>query len=233
MKPLVVTFDCASTLVRVKWTPGGFAVDCARAAGLEIAEEERAAYEKMLRYRWSDYQDLNQTRDPQILDGFWLQLTEDWLRAIGKPASLAAEMTAAAPALLYGKNSDMFLLYDDVLPIVDILSQRGIRLGVLSNWDYSLHRVLKALDVNHRFEFVFASLEEGFEKPDPRLFQLALDRFGVTAADAVHVGDDPLDDFRGAQDAGIRAYLIDRSHPASRGAVLARLTDLVEALDRD
>jgi putative hydrolase of the HAD superfamily len=141
-------------------------------------------------------------------------------------------MMQAAPDLLYGDESDLFTLYDDVLPTLKALDELGIRIGVISNWDYSLHRVLRSLNIHDRFEHVIASLEEGWEKPDPRLFQRTLEKFAVTPEQAVHVGDNPLDDLRGAQDFGMKAFLIDRAHEHSRGTILARLTDLVPALER-
>lgn len=230
MKPAVVTFDCANTLVRVRWTPGGFALDCARAAGLELGPGDREAYERLLRSRWTDYREINAQRDPSLGDAFWERLTGDWLREIGQAPTLAPKLIAAAPELLYGAASDQFTLFDDVLPTLDALEARGIRMAVISNWDYSLHRVLRALAIHDRFACVVASLEEGVEKPDARLFHLTLEQLGVAPEDAVHVGDDPLDDFRGAQDAGMTAYLLDRAHAESRGAVLARLIDLVEKI---
>lgn len=230
MKPEVVTFDCANTLVRVNWSPGGFALDCARAVGLEVSDDDRYPYERALRSRWGEYQEINKTRDDAQADAFWLKLTEDWLADMGRPVELGAQMVAAAPELLYGDSSDMFALFDDVLPTLDALDKHGIRIGVISNWDYSLHRVLRSLNVHHRFDHVIASLQEGVEKPDPLLFQITLDRFGVRPGQAVHVGDDPLDDLRGALDFGMRAYLIDRRHPETRAPLLANLTDLVAEL---
>ncbi len=224
MKPKVVTFDAAETLVRVKWSPGGFALSCASAVGLDLGDEERGVYERSLRSRWGEYQQINTTRDEFKCDQFWHRLTEDWLETIGQPRSLAPAMIEAAPGLLYG--TDLFTLFDDVLPTLDALDAAGTRLGVISNWDYSLHRVLRSLGIHDRLEHVVASLEEGVEKPDSRLFDLTLERFGVAADEAVHVGDNPLDDFRGAQEAGMYAFLIDRSRPETRGAILAALSDL-------
>lgn len=231
MKPKVVTFDCANTLVRVRWTPAVFALECARAAGLELSEDEASKYSRMLRSRWLEYEEVNQTRDPVLGDAFWVRLTQDWLGEIGQPASFVSLIVQAAPEVLYGKGADMFELFDDVLPTLDALDGLGIRMGVISNWDYSLHRVLGYLNIHHRFEYVVASLEEGVEKPHPRLFELTLGRFGVERSEAVHVGDDPLDDLRGAQEFGMRAYLIDRAQAVSEGVQLATLTDIVAKLE--
>jgi|ERR1044072_436343 putative hydrolase of the HAD superfamily len=231
MKPKVVTFDAANTLIDVRWSPGGFAVDCANLLGLGFGDHERSLYERMLRTRWSEYEELNKSRDESQGDLFWRRLTQDWLSSLSQPPELAGTLIEMVPGLLYGEESTVFRLFGDVMETLDLLDALGIRMGVISNWDYSLHRVLKAHNIHHRFEHVIASLEEGVEKPDPRLFHLTLEKFGVSPSEALHVGDDPVDDFRGAQDAGMRAYIIDRRHLESRGAILARLTDLVELID--
>ncbi len=232
MTAQVVTFDAANTLVRVGWSPGGFILDCARALGMKLGQNERIAYETALQTRWSEYQEVNLTRDPELCDAFWVRLTETWLADVGLPPSRSADFAAVAPQLLYGPDSHVFELFHDVIPTLDAIKAMGIRIGIISNWDYTLHRVIRYLNVQDRFEHVVASLEEGVEKPHPMLFELTLERFGVSPADAVHVGDDPLDDLRGAKNAGMRAFLLDRRQHESRGAILARLTDLAAALDR-
>jgi putative hydrolase of the HAD superfamily len=55
------------------------------------------------------------------------------------------------------------------------------------------------------FHFALRAEDLGIAKPDARLFQEALQRGGVDASAAVHVGDHPGDDIAGAQQAGLRA----------------------------
>jgi len=106
----------------------------------------------------------------------------------------------------------------------------GIRLAVVSNWDISLHRILENLNLASSFEFVIASLEEGPEKPDPALFHLALERLNLPPADVVHIGDDPVDDFAGAQAVQMRTLLLRRSEELSHEAgVIHTLDQLPEA----
>jgi putative hydrolase of the HAD superfamily len=61
-----------------------------------------------------------------------------------------------------------------------------------------------------RFATIVISAEVGVGKPDPRIFEIALERLGVSAADAAMVGDSLERDVRGAKAAGIRAIWIDR-----------------------
>jgi putative hydrolase of the HAD superfamily len=83
------------------------------------------------------------------------------------------------------------------------LSAAGLRLAVVSNWDVGLHDHLRRLGLDGALDAVVTSAEAGSPKPEPQIFQLALERLGATAARAVHVGDSD-DDAEGARAAGMR-----------------------------
>ncbi|HXH61298.1 MAG TPA: HAD-IA family hydrolase, partial [Fimbriimonadaceae bacterium] len=99
-----------------------------------------------------------------------------------------------------------------------------------SNWDNSLHRTLEMHDLTRYFDAVVASLEEGVEKPDPRIFQIALERLGVPPESALHVGDNPVDDWQGAKSAGIKALVIDRDNETQSDILINSLHQLAEML---
>ena len=83
----------------------------------------------------------------------------------------------------------------------DDLSRAGLRLCVVSNWDIGLTEHLQGLGVDLP---VVTSAEAGAAKPDPAVFELALQRLGVVdPARAVHVGDDAADE-AGALAVGMR-----------------------------
>ena len=86
----------------------------------------------------------------------------------------------------------------------------GLRLVVVSNWDVSLHQRLAETGLAPLLDGAVASAEVGVAKPDPAIFERALAVAGATAAEAVHVGDSPVEDGEGARAAGIRAVLIGR-----------------------
>ena len=83
------------------------------------------------------------------------------------------------------------------------LRARGLVLAVVSNWDVGLAEHLERLGTDELFSAVVTSAEAGAAKPDPAVFQLALERLGVEAGRAVHVGDEDEDE-RGAAAAGMR-----------------------------
>lgn len=86
--------------------------------------------------------------------------------------------------------------------------KRGYKLGVVSNWDALLPGVLAATGLAGFFDYIAASALEGVAKPDPRIFQIVLEKLEVKPDQAVHVGDSP-DDVNGARAAGIEPILFD------------------------
>lgn len=97
-----------------------------------------------------------------------------------------------------------WVLYDDVLPTVKALKQRGLILGLISNIYLGRARLGPYLD------FVVTAKEAGASKPEPPIFLLALEQAGVNASEAVYVGDQYQTDVLGARGVGIKPILIDR-----------------------
>lgn len=110
----------------------------------------------------------------------------------------------------------------------------GTRVGVVSNFPDAavLKRALDRMGLSGRLDAVVCSGECGWRKPDPRPFQVALERLGVTAADAVMVGDGD-DDVNGASALGMRTVFVardDRSPPPAASVVVKDLSGLAAAL---
>jgi putative hydrolase of the HAD superfamily len=82
------------------------------------------------------------------------------------------------------------------------LRSAGIALACVANWDISLEEHLAALGLSSYFGTVVTSAEAGAPKPDPAPFRLALERIGVDAARALHLGDSEADR-EGASAAGL------------------------------
>jgi putative hydrolase of the HAD superfamily len=91
------------------------------------------------------------------------------------------------------------------------LRSAGLRLAVVSNANGTLRRLLERLGLAPAFDAILDSAVEGMEKPDPRLFLLALARLGAEAGTAVHLGDIYHVDVVGARAAGVRPVLLDEA----------------------
>ena len=109
------------------------------------------------------------------------------------------------------------------------LREAELKLGIISNFDYRLYRILEGLDLRPFFDTVTISSEAGYAKPAQEIFATAMNSLGVSGAEAVHVGDSEHLDVRGAQDAGLRAILIDTG--ASGALAAARVSSLAETIE--
>jgi putative hydrolase of the HAD superfamily len=121
-------------------------------------------------------------------------------------------------------HASVWRLYDDVRPALERLRARGLRLGIISNWDRRLRTIVREMGLDALFDAVTISCEEGMRKPDPRIFGRSLGKLGVAPHEALHVGDLVSDDVAGARAAGLRAVLVDRGRlaPAPDGIAIVR-----------
>jgi putative hydrolase of the HAD superfamily len=112
-----------------------------------------------------------------------------------------------------------YRVYDDVPPTLRAIAERGLRAGVVSNWDRSLPEVLEAagLDVDVAVDSASARAV----KPDPRIFLAALQQLAVAPHRALHVGDTPVADGDGARAAGIDVRIIDRGGHAGNSTIIS------------
>jgi putative hydrolase of the HAD superfamily len=123
-------------------------------------------------------------------------------------------------------SPDAWRIYEDVIPTLDALAARGLRLGIISNWDERLRPLLDRLKLAGYFEAIIVSREVGSPKPSRCIFEQAI----------LHVGDSLAMDVRGARAAGLQAVLVHRTggvRRAGRIKSLRALCGLVGERDRD
>lgn len=103
-----------------------------------------------------------------------------------------------------------FALFDDVLSTLKTLKQQNFILGLLTNLDSDMVSICRELSLEPYLDFVVTAKEAGADKPSPPIFLAALDKAGVNASEAVHVGDQYKLDVIGARGVGINPILVDR-----------------------
>jgi HAD superfamily hydrolase (TIGR01549 family) len=130
-------------------------------------------------------------------------------------------------------------LYDDAMPAVLALEGRGYRLGIVSNtpWgtpEYLWESQVERFRLAPHFPVRCFSSVVGFQKPDRRIFEVALGRIGVPAARTLFVGNDPVADVAGAAGVGMRTAYIRRGLPPPKVDPPADICidTLTELLDR-
>ena len=97
----------------------------------------------------------------------------------------------------------------DVIPALERLAGLGITLAIASNANGVLQQALERIGVARYFRAICDSCVEGAEKPDPRFFEIVLERSGGRPETTVHVGDLYHVDVVGARRAGLKALLLD------------------------
>ena len=118
----------------------------------------------------------------------------------------------------------LWRVFPEVAEVLAGLRGRGLRLAAVSNWDSRLPALLAGLGLDRALDEILVSALEGVEKPSPEIFHRAAHRLGVAPGRCLHVGDSPLDDYRGAESAGLRPLLIDRQELFRDG--YSRIKDL-------
>ncbi|KAL8143172.1 hypothetical protein V2J09_016204 [Rumex salicifolius] len=111
-------------------------------------------------------------------------------------------------------SSAPYTIFPDVIPFLRWARERGIVVCIVSNAEYRYQDViLPALNLNQGSEWdfgVFSGLE-GVEKPDPRIYEMALQRAGnIAPQEALHIGDSMKKDYIPAKSLGMHALLLDR-----------------------
>lgn len=206
-----VIFDAGGTLIGTD-DPLGFEKDLAAA----FADLGVSAGAEQLRGLMSRLQKVSRRRRQQI--GGWSRSEEEQRQNILWVATFLLENLGVSDDV-EGKATEIYDrfkagafidLFSDVRPALDGLSQRGITMGVLSNYPPFLERNLHLLGIHHYFAFFVVSSILGLEKPDSRIFQAAVQEAGYPLEKILYVGDSPHDDVEGAQGVGLDVILVDR-----------------------
>lgn len=145
------------------------------------------------------------------LESIRLEAFRRTLKDIGKPDDDLAEHLNQ----VYLKHRfEDIELFDDVLPVLKTLQAR-YALGLLSNGNSYPERI----GLPGIFRFVVFSQDYGIEKPDPRIFQIALEKAGCTNEQLLHVGDSMINDVEGAKGAGIKCVWLNRTGTESQSSI--------------
>jgi len=186
--------------------------------------------------------------DPRVrreLDTAHVQTTTDHSRGqvyfdrilelAGVTLSAATDAALADLGAYHSEHNLWEHVPEEVVPALRSLRDSSLRLAVVSNSNGTVRAKLGRLGLAPFFDVIVDSTEEAVEKPDPRIFAIALERMGARAASTVHVGDLYHVDVVGARAAGLRAVLFDSAglYPDADCPRVASLAALAEWLAAD
>lgn len=204
-----ITFDVTHTLMHCPRLGEIYAEVLGR-HGVQVAPDEAG---RLVRLVWQEMACVaDPARDrfmshPEGPAGWWKRFLERLCEHLEAPPP--SRFAAAELFARFGR-ADAWEVYPDVPDTLSTLRERGLRLGVISNWDHRLPDLLDQLKLGGFFAAVIYSSDAGVEKPDSRIFETALRSLGVSSGEALHVGDGRLEDVEGAQAVGMRALHLTR-----------------------
>jgi putative hydrolase of the HAD superfamily len=128
------------------------------------------------------------------------------LSDLGLPLDFVPILTAMEVA---GRSTNVFY-YPSVPQMLAQLRADGFKLGIVSNSNYLTRGVVEKLDLPQAIDVVILSYEVGLIKPDPTIYELALQKLGVAASDCLYVGDGSDNEMQGANAVGLHTALVEQ-----------------------
>ena len=134
---------------------------------------------------------------------------------------------------MWNKNWMLAKLYGDSLEGLQRLKDKGLKIGLISNTDnFSIEKVLDKFELKKLFDAVVLSFDCGFVKNDSEMFDLICEKLNVNKDEVLMVGDSPETDIKGAENAGIKAVLIDRQDRRAIENKIINLSDIENYLNK-
>jgi len=186
-------------------------------------------------------------RDTEFIEYSTAYILRSLLTEMGYP-SVSEGLIRQALSAMYAVSQAHWKPEADAAPTLQALRAAGYCLGIISNAgdDADVQRLVDQGQLRSYFDFVISSAAMGIRKPNPRIFQLALDHWGLAPEQAAMVGDTLGADILGAHNAGLfsiwitrradvkanRAHL-DTIRPHATISALSEIPGLLQALGRE
>jgi putative hydrolase of the HAD superfamily len=218
-----VFLDAGGVLLFPNWTR----IQAALAAqGVHVMADAIARAEPRARKQLDDQRTIGTTTDASR-GWLFFDLILEHAGVQRSPATAAALTELHA---YHQVNNLWELVPEGVRPALSALREHGLTLVVVSNANGTLRQHMDRIGLASHVDVVIDSHDEGVEKPDPRLFRIALERAGARPESTIHVGDLYQVDVVGARAAGLRGVLLDETglHPDADCDRVGSLAELVE-----
>lgn len=206
-----IFFDLDGTLRHSIPSGGDVFTNYVMTLGLHVNEEARLRAMRWEHLYWANSMDLRNDllAHSAETENFWIEYSRRRLVALGAPPQWAVEF---APNI--SKHMGEFYRPESVVPedvrrVLPQLKQAGYLLGVVSNRDRPFQELLQEHGIAEFFDFSLAAGEVSVWKPDPALFEHALQRVKLSPADVIYVGDNYYADVVGSRGAGLTPVLYD------------------------
>jgi HAD superfamily hydrolase (TIGR01509 family) len=218
-----IFFDAGGVLVVPNWSRVS---DTLERHGVTVPAEALRAAEPTVKFAIDQSVGARLTTDAKR----WLDYFDAVLETAGVPASAGRDAAVAEVRAYHHAHNLWEDVLPDAVPALERLTAAGLRLAVASNANGTVPRCFQRLGLDKYFHAICDSHLEGVEKPDPRFFQILLDRTDSQPESTIHIGDLYHVDVVGGRNAGLQVMLLDRddlygSFDAKRVRTLGEFVD--------
>ena len=202
--------------------------------GVAVSQEMRRRNARWEHEYWASSLELTADLEmyPEDSPQFWLNYNRRQLISLGAEAALAHTLAPLIHEYMSSNYKPNSVPAPQSHAMLTQLRDAGFKLGVVSNRDKPFVDELEWIGLDHFFDFSLAAGEVQVFKPDPGIFEAALERIGSPAHEAVYVGDNYFADVVGARRAGLWPVLYDPDglYPEVDCAVIRTFEHLPDAL---
>lgn len=211
-QPKVIFLDAVGTLFYIKGSVGEVYADIAKQFGVKVSGEavNIAFFRSFAAAPPPMFPGVKLEDIPDCEYNWWQHVALETFQRVGVIEEFADFPTFFDFLYSHFATAKPWFVYPDVFPTLEYWQQRGIKLGIISNFDSRLYLVLAALGLEKFFTSITISTEVGAAKPNMQIFTTALSKHDCLAENAWHIGDSFKEDYQGAAIAGLRPILLKR-----------------------
>ncbi|MEW8547218.1 MAG: HAD-IA family hydrolase [Candidatus Thiodiazotropha sp.] len=207
MSPIrLITFDMTNTMIRVLGSVGQNYANVAAQYGKTVDPTKiDSAFKRQFKLQMAKYPNFG-VKSGLTPFKWWTSLVIECFKDAGYDDPSLTQI--ANHSYVHFATAKGWEVIPGTASVLDHLKDKGLKLGVVSNFDNRLEKILHELSLAHYFDFIVDSATFGEAKPSREIFDHALKAGKTEASDALHIGDNSTNDYHGAINAGMKALLL-------------------------
>lgn len=219
--PQVIFLDAVGTIFGVTNSVGYIYTKLAQKYGVNISPEkiDRAFYDTFKKSSPLAFATTNEDEIKELEFKWWETITYNTFNqecsivkrhcAIEQFSNFTEYFTELYE---YFKTAECWVIYEEVILILNEWQKQGIELGIISNFDTRIFTVLDNLKLSKYFQTITISSLTGVAKPNPKIFLTALEKHHCQPDKAWYIGDSLKEDYEGSQSVGMQSFWLSRTN---------------------
>ena len=215
--PNVIFFDAVGTLFGIRGSVGEVYAAIALNYGVEVAPKtiEQAFRQSFAAAEPLAFGDCERHLLRQQEFNWWKKLVIATFAEVKALRDFTDFEQFFQELYVYFATEKPWFIYPEVINVLDHWQQQKIPLGIISNFDTRLYKLLKLLKIENYFTSITISSEVGAAKPEEKIFREALIKHTCQPEQAWYIGDSFIEDYQGAEQIGMKAFWLKRDQDSN------------------